>query len=280
MSLSEFYDNQRAYQSSVSQVRDRAKWREPVAAFKAPQKKQPKGSMVKVDPGLSQDVAKAVAAACPVIAEPFNKNLGALALEAFKEWPVKSGLSRSQVDLVYKTTETRLEGVVVCRTPYAYMIREKTKRAPSAGGRANKTRRSATKSSRPTDEKTSRWLKIASNPARKKDPKIWKAATMVASRSMRIVTYAGVMTVYRRIQGKGSIYIKAFAAGVDLVSRGASPSTVERQIQKQLNKIEKKNKKAGRGKRVADVLIFKPSARVADKIAQEIATNIAKEFGL
>ena len=279
MSLSEFYDKQRAYQSSVSQVRDRVNWRPAIQGFIKPTGKVDRSQVIQVDPTLSKKMAQSIVESCEAIGRPFDKHMGRLALEAFKNWPVKSGLSKSQLDLQYKTTHTRLEAVVVCRTPYAYMIREKSKQERREREGRARQRQAASGRAASRERARNNWIAIAEKPARKKDPKIWKAAAMVAARSMRIVTYAGVMTVYKRIRNETKTYIAAYAAGVDLVKRGAPPHIVEREIDRKLRKLVKRGKGTKRGKRVADVLLFKPADEVARLIRDEIADNIVKEFG-
>lgn len=276
MSLSEFYDSQRAYQSSVQQVRDRVDWRPAIQAFSKPSGKVDKSQPIQVDPDLSQKMAAAIVESCSVIAEPINKHMGRLALDAFHRWPIKSGFSKSQIDLQYKTTHTRLEAVVVCRAPYAYMIREKAKQEREA-----RDKRRVRRSLRAKVEIANRrkWVEIAENPARKKDPKIWKAAAMVAARSQGRTTYAGVMVVYRRVKNESKTYIAAYAAGLDLVKRGAPVRIVEREIERRIRKLTKRGKGTKRGKRIADVLLFKPADEIARLIQEDIATNIAKEFG-
>lgn len=279
MAISDFYDAQRIYQSSVSQVREKAVWVEPVAAFRAPMKGQKPNASVRVDPDLSQRFSSAIADACPEVAAAFDKHMGPYALNAFVKWPVKSGLSKSQLDLQYRTSESDMRAVIVCQTPYAYMIRQKQVTAEGSGDRPNKTRSAGrAKSTTKGDENTERWLKIAYAPARQRDPRIWKAATYIAARRIKVVTYGGVQRVYKRIASRGGVYIQAHAVAVDLVKGGAPLRVVDQQVQRALKKTQKKTK--ARGKRVADTLIFKPANPLADKIADDIARNIARKFTL
>ena len=279
MALSDFYDAQRIYQSSVAQVRDQATWREPAGAYKAPMKTQDRKALVKVDPNLSAMFAKSIAIMCPEVAAAFDKHMGPYALQAFHDWPVKSGLSKSQLDLQYRSTETDLRAVMLCNTPYAYMIREKKQQSVQGQTNVNKTRSNrAKKSFSVGDKNKERWLKIAYEPARSRDARIWKAATYIAARRIKVVTYGGVQRVYERIRTRGGQYIQAHAVAVDLVRGGASMRVVDQTVQRALKKTQKKKKT--RGKRVADTLIFKPAEKVAAEIANDIGKNIARKFTL
>lgn len=279
MALSDFYDQQRIYQASVAQVREKAQWREPAGAYSAPMKTQDRKAMVKVDPNLSAMFAKSIAVMCPEVAKAFEEHMGPYALQAFKEWPVKSGLSKSQLDLQYRSTETDLRAVMLCNTPYAYMIREKKLTNVQGQTNVNKSRSNRPKkSSAIGDKNKERWLKIAYEPARARDSRIWKAATYIAARRIKVVTYGGVQRVYERIRNRGGAYIQAHSVAVDLVRGGASMRVVDKTVQRALNKTQKKKK--SRGKRVADTLIFKPAEKVATDIANDIGRNIARKFTL
>lgn len=56
---------------------------------------------IRTDPAFRAQVLDAIAATAPVVSGQMDKTMGALSLNAFKKWPVKSGFSKAMVFLEY-----------------------------------------------------------------------------------------------------------------------------------------------------------------------------------
>tara|TARA_R110000744_G_scaffold187259_9_gene306696 strand:+ start:1627 stop:2454 length:828 start_codon:yes stop_codon:yes gene_type:complete len=275
MALSDFFEAQRTYKPSPASVRREAKWVESASKYKSTRGKVKDGQLIKVDPKLAERTAKAIAKTCPIIAEPFNRHMGPLALRAFNQWPVETGLSKSLLSLEYKVDSGEIRGVLKDAAPYAYFIRQKTGAAKSKGkkrtGSGGRSRDVGKK-----DTNRSRWLTIAEAPARKRDPTIWAAATLKAARSMTPVTYAAVQNIYERIKSKRN-HVDAWFQGYLMVKKGMDPKEVEMLILKVTSPRRPRKKK---GKNIAKDLVFDPGKTVAEQILRDIQTNIAREFKL
>lgn len=69
---------------------------------------------------LTEDLIEDVA---PKMAAAFDTELGKLAFDAWRGWPVSTGLSRSLIDVEYeRTDDTHFEGRVISRAPYTVFI--------------------------------------------------------------------------------------------------------------------------------------------------------------
>ena len=274
MALSDFFAEQKRYRPNPAAVRREAKWIEQASRYKSTRRKVKDGHRIKVDPHLAEKTAKAIAKTCPIIAQPFNDNKGPLALKAFKEWPVETGLSKSLIALDYSNLPQGrgIKGTIKCTAPYAYFIRERTgtgkKRLRGMAGKKKDVGKH--------DDNRSRWLAIAQAPARGRDQRIWAAATLKAARSVSVVTYAAVQVIYERIKGKPN-HVDAWFVGLELVKKGGDPRQVELMINKA---VSPKRRTKRRGKLVAKDLLFDPGEKVAEAILKEIQQNIVREFSL
>ena len=79
---------------------------------------------VRIDPQLRRDMAKIIGRLAPSLTDAYDKHLGTLALNAFREWPVRSGLSKSMLELRYDVEDdaTQLRGRLISRAPYTPYI--------------------------------------------------------------------------------------------------------------------------------------------------------------
>jgi len=66
-------------------------------ALKTPDRAQ----AIRTDPAFREAVLDAIAITAPVVSKEMDATMGALALTAFKKWPVKSGFSKAMVFLEY-----------------------------------------------------------------------------------------------------------------------------------------------------------------------------------
>jgi len=82
-------------------------------------------ALVQVDPDLQMHVLGLIEQIAPVLGRAYDVHLGKLAQDAFRLWPVRSGLSKSLLSLEYTTSHggIRFIGRVRNRAPYAYFIR-------------------------------------------------------------------------------------------------------------------------------------------------------------
>ena len=277
MALSEFFEAQRTYKPSPAAVRREAKWVESASKYKSTRGKVKDGQLIKADPKLAEKTARAIARTCPIIAEPFNKHMGPLALNVFRQWPGETGLSKSLIALDYDNISRGrgIKGTIKNTAPYAYMIRQKTGAAKSRG-RKREGRGGRSRDTGKVDTNWARFMEIAEAPARKRDPKIWAAATLKAARSTNPITYGAVQNIYQRIKSKRN-HIDAWYQGYLMVRKGMDPKAVERLI---LKATAPKRPRKKKGKNVAQDLVFKPGAKVAEEILRDIQENIAREFKL
>jgi len=77
---------------------------------------------VLVDPELTQDVLRTLDRMAPAVAAVWDRHLGALALNAFRNWPVATGLSRALIQLDYIADGDQFVGRVKSAAPYTYFI--------------------------------------------------------------------------------------------------------------------------------------------------------------
>jgi hypothetical protein len=272
-SLTEFFEASKSYTPSESSVRKKVEWEQSASKYLAKKPSVRRGMWVKPDPDVDQMIANVLSDACPLIAEPFNETLGKLALEAFKQWPVESGLSKSLIDLEYKTTETEVRGVLRCTAPYAYMIREKQNKQ-----KISQAKRSADKSSSKTSAwKKSDWIAVAKNPPKYLDARIWAAAVWRLSRrgqGLQDYAYASATVVYQRIEGNTK-KIDAYYKGYEAELRGLGPVEADKIAKAAETKGRRKNK----GKLIAKKLIFDKADEVGEQLARKISEALAREFG-
>lgn len=80
--------------------------------------------MVRVDPKLARDILAFVDSINPAIVQVFDEHLGKLAFDAWREWPVASGLSKSLIGLEYAIDgDDRFVGQIVNTAPYVFFIK-------------------------------------------------------------------------------------------------------------------------------------------------------------
>ena len=273
-SLDEFFEQQRQYSPNKSAVKRRADWKARLAKpqVRGGRKARP-DDLVKVDSKLQYKIARAIGEACPMISEPFNDTLGELALNAFKWWPVETGMSKSMLALEYKYESNEMRGILKNTAPYAYMIKSLYiyKKKPKGNPRTAPVGRRKPKS----DPNVGGWLKIGNNPASGRALARWRAATFKTSRWQVPVSYAGVQATYKQMDStkKISAYDKAFS----LVASGTKPDDAYNMA---VAEIQKGKSKTRGGKNVAQELVFKPGKTAADELMERIFANIAREFSL
>lgn len=86
---------------------------------------KPKQALITVDPSHSLIVLDLIERIAPSLARAYERHMGDIAQAAFRDWPVRSGLSKSLLTLEYTTTGggTRFVGRLRNRAPYAWFIR-------------------------------------------------------------------------------------------------------------------------------------------------------------
>ena len=223
MALSEFFERQREYQSSRSQVSARAEWSKGATV---PNVRSRSSDLIQTDPDASSKIAALISQVYPVIAGAFNRRIGPVAKTAFAKWPVATGRSKSELDLEFDVQGESLVARIVCRAWYAGFIREPT------GTKRREPRRF-----------TPEEVAMISRPPKNVEATRaeWKQAIAVASRMVDSVSYAYAVATLKRIRAK-----------------------------------EAKNKKPKRGKKVSDVLVFRPGMKAAELIESDIANGVSK----
>ena len=271
-SLTEFFEQQRQYRPDKSAVKRHAEWKARLAKprIKGGRKAKP-GDLVKVDSRLQEKFARAIGETCPMISEPFNETLGELALNAFRWWPVETGMSKSMLALEYKYESNEMRGILRNTAPYAYMIKslhiyQKKKKAKTAPVGRRKPK---------SDPDVTKWLAIGNDPARGRDRTTWRAATFKTSRWQVPVSYAGVQATYKQMNSPKKI--SAYANAFSLVAGGTKPDDASNIAQ---SEIQKGKSKKRAGKNVVQELVFKPGKGAADELFKLISRNIAREFSL
>jgi len=184
MALSEFFQRQRQYTPKASSVRKSAIWRTRGSKYlRGYNIKFDPSMLVRPDPKTAEKILALINKAYPAIGGAFDKHMGALAVEAFDQWPVTTGLSKSLLGLEYFTRDETLSGQFVCTAPYAYFIRDRT-----AERRRSKNRKLSS-----SEEK------IARNPPEGVGREKWVQACLVASRRIDPITYAYCVAVSKKI---------------------------------------------------------------------------------
>ena len=82
-----------------------------------------KASSIKVTDGATPLVRRLLAPLAPALVESFDIELGRVAVNAFDQWPVSSGFSKSSIFLEYTTTDIEFTGAVGNAAPYAIYIK-------------------------------------------------------------------------------------------------------------------------------------------------------------
>lgn len=89
--------------------------------------KDPTGQkgLIRQGPGLAKALLDLVRSIDQNLADSYDRNLGALAIEAFREWPKSSGLSASMISLEYVGAGKYFIGRINSRAPYTTFIKGK-----------------------------------------------------------------------------------------------------------------------------------------------------------
>lgn len=109
------------YSSSDAQVSARARWSTGGRRFSA---KSPGGDMIKIDDAVNRITAKLIARVGPAVSRAINTHLAPVAQRAFDDWPVRTGLSKSQLLFAVTVAGDRrsISATIVNRAPYAWAI--------------------------------------------------------------------------------------------------------------------------------------------------------------
>lgn len=81
------------------------------------------GQIIRFPAELLQLVAERIEAIAPRLSAAYDSELGRFALDAWREWPVATGLSRSLLDVEVEQRGETLHGRVVSRAPYTVFIK-------------------------------------------------------------------------------------------------------------------------------------------------------------
>jgi hypothetical protein len=133
--LDRFLSQQDAFFESVAssrtQVIKRAAW-ESRGAFYLRGTRIKATQMVQVDTDVQRMAFNFVKDAYPRIADAFNEFFVPVAVSAFRDWPVKTGLSKSLLALEFDNSGDQFTGSIVNRAPYAVFINNNDRsRVPS-----------------------------------------------------------------------------------------------------------------------------------------------------
>lgn len=81
--------------------------------------------LIQVDPALTQKVIELMESVAPAMADAFNRHLVPVADNAFNQWPVLSGFSKSLLGLEFIVSPDGLSftGAITNRAPYSLFIR-------------------------------------------------------------------------------------------------------------------------------------------------------------
>ena len=116
--------------ADVDAARKEAKWKKlDISKYFRSGRKPNQLSMIRVDPGLQTQLLDAVGAVQPEVVRAFDEVLPGLVTEAWKKWPVATGLSRSLLSLEYSAQGDRFIGTIASRAPYTYFIKGHPHRA-------------------------------------------------------------------------------------------------------------------------------------------------------
>lgn len=81
--------------------------------------------LIRQGPGLAKTLFELVQTLDGNLAQAYDRHLGALALYAFDEWPVSSGLSKAMLELTYTAAGGQFVGRINSRAPYTPFIKGK-----------------------------------------------------------------------------------------------------------------------------------------------------------
>lgn len=81
--------------------------------------------LVRQGPGLARSLFDLVQTLDANLAAAYDKHLGELALHAFNQWPVSSGLSKAMIELSYTAAGGKFVGRINSRAPYTPYIKGK-----------------------------------------------------------------------------------------------------------------------------------------------------------
>jgi hypothetical protein len=123
--LDRFLSQQDAFFESVasrrSQVMKRARW-ETRQQFYLRNTRIKATQMVQVDTDVQRMAFNFIKDAYPRIADAFNEFFVPVAVSAFRDWPVETGLSKSLLALEFDNSGDYFTGSIVNRAPYAVFI--------------------------------------------------------------------------------------------------------------------------------------------------------------
>lgn len=77
---------------------------------------------VEVDPQLYRDVLATAERLAPAVVAAWDRHLSALAFDAWRKWPVSTGLSKALLQLQYIAAGEQYVGRIVSAAPYTYFI--------------------------------------------------------------------------------------------------------------------------------------------------------------
>ena len=107
--------------SSRRQVSARARWR----TRARPPMVRPGDGLIRVDPGLVEQIRGFMDAIAPQVSIAFNRQFVPFAERTYQAWPVKTGLSRSLLTLSFRPLNAgqAFAGDLINAAPYAGYIR-------------------------------------------------------------------------------------------------------------------------------------------------------------
>lgn len=111
----------RKVSSSSAQVGARADWITPAIGLFQPVR--PTGDSVQVANSVNIVTAGLLEKPGPVFSRAINEHFVPVAQLAFREWPVSTGLSKSQLFTEISTTKSTISAKLINRAPYASGIR-------------------------------------------------------------------------------------------------------------------------------------------------------------
>lgn len=83
------------------------------------------GQLVRFPAELVDLVATQIEAVAPKLAAAYDKVLGRFIFDAWREWPVSTGLSKSLLDIELEQSGETFTGRVVSRAPYTVFIKDR-----------------------------------------------------------------------------------------------------------------------------------------------------------
>ena len=81
--------------------------------------------LIKVDPAYQQTIAGLIERAAPSLARAYDRHLGAAALKAEADWPVRSGFSKDHLGFSYFTDGDNFGAQLASRAWYSGLITER-----------------------------------------------------------------------------------------------------------------------------------------------------------